>query len=70
MPCNGKFNVDVNCSNTGELQLLDISGRLVYSEKISDAHSEINAETLDNGCYIIRIVSESGVGSGKLIIEK
>ncbi len=69
MPCNGKFNVDVNGFNTGELQLLDMNGRLIYSEKISAAHTEINAEVLNNGCYIIRVVSESGVGSGKLIIE-
>lgn len=70
MPCNGKFIVDVNGFNTGELQLLDMNGRLIYSEKISAAHTEINAEVLNNGCYIIRVVSESGVGSGKLIIEK
>ena len=70
MPCNGKFNVDLNGSNTGELQLLDMKGRLVYSEKISAAHTEINAEVLNNGCYIIRLVSENGIGKQKLIINK
>lgn len=70
VPCNGKFNVDLNASTTGEMQLLDINGRLVYSQMISETHSEINVSALNNGCYFIRIISKNGVESQKLIIEK
>jgi hypothetical protein len=69
-PCNGKFNIDLNTANTGQMQLFDLNGRMIYSEKISAAHSEINASALNDGCYFIRVVSENGIGSQKLIINK
>jgi len=70
VPCNGNFNVDLNAANTGEMQLFDLNGRMVHSEIITVAHTEIDASALNDGCYFVRIISKNGIGSQKLIIEK
>jgi hypothetical protein len=51
-------------------RLYDLNGRLLSSEPMPDHYSIIDTHELKAGIYLIRIFSEAGVASGKLVIQR
>ena len=59
---------------TGNLQILDMTGRIVLEKNITSQSGkrslELDVEHLNNGVYIVKIVSGEEQRLGRLIIEK
>lgn len=71
-PNNGKFNIELNSSEVAEVQIFDLNGRVVYKQNINNALQSVNVEHLDNGCYFVQLISNSGVRQQvqKIVISK
>ena len=52
----------------GAVQILDIMGRLVYSNNVVSDNNRINISKLSKTAYIVRLINENGVNTQKVII--
>ncbi|MGX7668060.1 peptide-N-glycosidase F-related protein [Flavobacterium pedocola] len=69
-PNPAKGIVTVNCSHTlKNLQLFDAQGRLVKEEMVNGLTSKIDVSAHSNGIYFLKIETENGVFSEKIIKE-
>lgn len=74
-PNNGEFKVLFNAVNQGDvqIQLMNIVGAEVYSQKIEQAFGEmsfeINANKLSNGVYLLNLIYEGKPYTQKIIVE-
>jgi sugar lactone lactonase YvrE len=68
-PNNGNFIIETNSAVKQTLQIVDVTGKLVLSQIISDKAS-IDASALNAGVYNISITGREGVVNKRLIIVK
>jgi hypothetical protein len=69
-PNPAKETVNINCDNTiKSLQLFDIQGRLVATKAVNDLHSKIDISNQSNGVYFLKIETDNGQFSEKIIKE-
>lgn len=64
---NGNLIIE-KMKGAGELKIIDITGRLMMTEKVS-LGARINVESLSTGIYIIRMMDESGVKTQKMLVK-
>lgn len=75
-PNDGSFSVNVASSNISEMkmEIIDLQGRIVYSEMIIGINSgfskEINLNEIANGAYYIQFTSNDDTATEKLIIQR
>ena len=65
----------VNCgpstgSGTATLQMFDINGRCLLSEKLGSQQSTLSLPTLANGVYVLRLTGNSQTRTQKMVINK
>lgn len=58
--------IDNDCT----LNIYNIAGELVKSEKVVKNQQQINTVDLANGCYIIELKSDNIIGKQKLVIQR
>lgn len=51
------------------IAILDLQGRLIKSETITDEQSEINVSELPSGMYLLKVENEQGVITKKIIVQ-
>jgi hypothetical protein len=69
-PSNGEFNFVLNNNNQLYLlEILDITGKVVYSENSNKNKLAINLNGISSGIYFARIISASFNANAKLIIK-
>jgi hypothetical protein len=69
-PSNGEFNFVLNNNNQPySLEILDITGKVVYSENSNKNKLVINLNGISSGIYFARIISASFNANAKLIIK-
>jgi hypothetical protein len=69
-PTNEKFTIS-NCEDNSELQIFDLTGRLICSQKIYGEDVEVKTSSLTGGIYIVSVQNENEqVFSTKLQIIK
>ena len=72
-PNTGIFDVLVSNlkSYEGEITLLDLEGALIYSDKFNSGQSvyRIDVEGVSSGIYFLRVTTNNGVSTKKLIIR-
>lgn len=66
-PNNGSFVVETDNFETKNIEILDVTGRVVYSERSSNNKILININELANGMYQVRISSSAGTDVIKVI---
>jgi len=69
-PNNGEFKI--NLSYVGEntsLEILDLSGKLVYQSKLNNKTPTINVNSISRGVYLISLVENGNRKTKKLIIK-
>ncbi|MEW6467457.1 MAG: T9SS type A sorting domain-containing protein [Bacteroidota bacterium] len=66
-PSNGIFTLQTNQFGI-KMDIYDIQGRLMYSEKLGEFKSAINTN-LSKGVYLLKLTSSEGSFSQKLIIQ-
>ena len=69
---NGQFvyqnGEELILSIEGSVQIVDMLGRVVYSNEHSDAYNRINVSEFNDATYVVRVVNEEGVKVQKVII--
>ncbi len=70
-PLTGLLTVEYqgNINTNPDVQLCDLSGKIVKEQKIVTAQTELNADNLKKGIYLIKIRSEKGTLTKKILIE-
>jgi type IX secretion system substrate protein/carboxypeptidase family protein len=67
-PASGLLNILVPFAD-GDVQIVDLLGKTVYSEKLTAEKMQINTENFETGIYIIKINSAYGIVNKKLMIR-
>ena len=63
-PANDVINVTLDANalgNNAVITVVDMTGKVVLSENVSDASTQLNIASLKNGVYQLRITSENVV---------
>jgi hypothetical protein len=70
-PSSGVFNYELESSLNGQLQVLDLNGRIVFEQNISSSMGSIDLSHLGNAVYLLQLV-EFGivVTTEKLVLQK
>lgn len=68
-PSNGIFNF-VNFSGIEKISVVDVKGKIVYTETLNGSSSTIDLRYLPNGFYVIRMVKAGIVSHRKVQIVK
>lgn len=68
-PTNGIVNLyyELSFKNNDILNVFDLQGRIISSEKMNKNHTVININDQPNGIYIIQIVNEKGISNQRII---
>ena len=69
---NGNFayisGEDLIISVEGAVQIIDVMGRIIYSNDVTSDNNRIDVSGFDNAAYIVRVVNEEGVKVQKIIL--
>ena len=69
---NGQFvyqsGEELILSIEGHVQIVDMLGRVVYSNEHSNGNNRISVSEFNNAAYVIRVVNEEGVKTQKVVI--
>ncbi len=57
-------------AQTGTMEILDVNGKVIKSEKITTNKQEIDLSGFANGTYVVRFIYEKGTSMGQLLIQK
>lgn len=69
-PTNGNFNINVTENMlSSNMQVTDVTGRVVYSTTINSLNTTIDLSTADKGVYLITLVKEGKEITQKIIVE-
>lgn len=69
-PAKNAFTIDLGGSKTGEIQIVDAMGRIVYKNEFNGKSKlEINSSNWEKGIYMIRMITNDEVSSSMIVIE-
>ena len=70
-PNNGIFEIisDWNIDNNTNLTITDISGKIIYYDKLINNHQLIQLKNIDKGVYIVNINSELKSSQKRVVIQ-
>ncbi len=68
-PSNGWFTLHTGVKN-GIVEIMDLSGKIVLTQQLNSIHSTIDASTLNEGMYLVKMKSDNKNFVKKLIIRK
>lgn len=67
-PVKFSFEIELPSGvNDGTIEIYNILGKLIYLKQFSSLKSEHNISTWDSGIYIVKVTSEFGTASKRLI---
>jgi hypothetical protein len=68
-PTSGTFTVTLDNMIGSNLEIFDISGKLLYSKMLSSSSEEINPGNLAPGIYVVKASSKDKVAYGRLVVN-
>jgi hypothetical protein len=66
-PTNGLVTIETKNGNSGAIEIMDLSGKIIFTETIISTTTEINMSTLAAGVYFVKIKNETSSEVIKLI---
>ncbi len=70
-PTNGMLTLEIihrlGASNSGQVQIFDISGKQVHNSKLTYTKTELNMEALPSGLYLAKVVVNGAIYSQKIV---
>ncbi len=69
-PSNGNFRLDVINSSEVLIEVYDLQGRTVYSQKFNQSSIQLNLSHLNHGVYMLRATTENGQSAQHRLIKK
>lgn len=67
-PSNGIVYVSAESQPVSELQVFDIFGKMLFHKSIDDREFSVDLSDYSAGTYILRFITDSGVGTHKIVI--
>lgn len=52
----------------GKVQIIDVMGRMVYSNDVEGDNNRIDVSNFRNGAYVVRLINEEGVKVQKIVV--
>ena len=71
-PSNGKVHLEINfeAQNDLEVRIVDLTGKILLNENISSENNvELNLNHLAKGIYIVQVIDEENVYSGRVVLQ-
>ncbi len=68
-PSNETFNISLPVQQTFNLQVVDITGRIVFANKNASGNVTVDASGFSSGVYFVKVINERTVLTGKLVKE-
>lgn len=68
-PSNETFNITLPTQQTFNLQVVDITGRIVYTNKNAIGNITVDCSDFSSGVYFVKAINERTVLTDKLIIQ-
>ncbi|MFY7732063.1 MAG: LamG-like jellyroll fold domain-containing protein [Bacteroidia bacterium] len=68
-PAN-KILIINNLNKESQINIFDITGRIIYAENILTSNTELNIENWKDGIYTVQVITEGRIANQKLIIAK
>ena len=65
-----ELNIDKSVNTDVTINIYNIIGRLVKSEKLKRESRQVYTGDLRNGIYMLEVVSDETLGKQKLVIQK
>jgi hypothetical protein len=69
-PSNGLINLNLSRKEGGTIEVLDATGRVVFSKSTVNEIEQINLEKLVNGVYFVRLTTPLNIYTNKFILSK
>jgi hypothetical protein len=68
-PSTGIFSID-GAEQNSEIIITDVLGKIMLQTKITAEKTEIDLNDQVNGIYFVKVISESGITSNKIVVNK
>jgi hypothetical protein len=69
-PSNGQISIDFSSQVSGTIVCMDMNGKILATEIITDSKQKMDVSNLSNGNYILKITTDSGVSQERISIQK
>jgi hypothetical protein len=69
-PSNGQFEVRFSTATDGSLEILDLTGKVVYAKNFNTNVEAVNANFLQNGIYLVKVSANGITQVSKISIAK
>ena len=69
-PASSEINVKIKDGLGARLEIYSIMGELVYAETLESAHTQIDCSSFSAGLYAVTIISDKGMVSKKIIVNR
>jgi hypothetical protein len=66
-PNNGSFSIELNNGLDKTIEIVDVTGRMIFSESSTKDLIQVNADHLANGIYYVRVKSDNAVEILKVV---
>ena len=60
IPASNNLNIRSDIKNIAQIELYDMKGKLTYRQQVSGTFTQIDMNSLTNGLYVLKIISETG----------
>ncbi|MEG2665658.1 MAG: DUF5689 domain-containing protein [Bacteroidales bacterium] len=68
-PTTGLVNLDIKNGQNYDVVIYSLSGQKILEKKNLNGHHEINLTGKSKGMYLINILTEKGLGQGKIVLK-
>lgn len=68
-PSQNEVSISLEGYNIGVINLIDVNGRTVQTETVNGSFADFNISTLKKGVYFVKIETEKGMLTKKLVVE-
>lgn len=69
-PSNGQISIDFSSQVSGTIVCMDLNGKILASEIITNSKQWMDLSNLSNGNYILKITTDLGVSQQRIAIQK
>ncbi len=66
-PAVNAITIDLYSIDNSSVDIYDINGRKMFTQKLSDSSNTINIDHLASGMYLIKVTSEQGTATSKVV---
>jgi len=68
-PAQGKFTLELTEGENAQVEMFDMQGKSVLSQKVSEKESDFEVSSFAKGLYVLRVTNDKGVFTKKMLLE-